>query len=177
MGTIQFQIMEYDTHWFVVTLVLIGAIIIARFIIYFKTRCARNKNARQSEAQEVMDSWNNSNYNNLPLRRDSNDQFLRSNRSRQMLHPTNCLCQRCQPMSHPQRWMSAGGSSQPNAPAIYVLPPQSTMPNTFSQVFPRTPEVSLESQEAPPYKDNQLPRYEDLFPSTTENVHQGVNHI
>ena len=31
-------------------------------------------------------------------------------------------------MSHPQRWMSAGGSSQePNAPAIYVLPPQSTM--------------------------------------------------
>jgi hypothetical protein len=40
----------------------------------------------------------------------------------------NCLCQRCQPMSHPQRWMSAGGSSrEPNAPAIYVLPPQSTM--------------------------------------------------
>ena len=31
-------------------------------------------------------------------------------------------------MSHPQRWMSAGGSSrEPNAPAIYVLPPQSTM--------------------------------------------------
>ena len=50
-------------------------------------------------------------------------------------------------------------------------------PNTFSQVSPRSPELSLESQEAPPYKDNQLPRYEDLFPLTRENVQPAENHI
>ena len=49
----------------------------------------KNKNRRdaQEHQQEVMNNWNNSNYNNLPLRRDSNDQFLRGNPSRQMQHP------------------------------------------------------------------------------------------
>ena len=75
-------------------------------------------------------------------------------------------------MSQQDRWMSVGGSSRdPNMPTIYVVPNQS---NTFSQ----TPLSAPESQQAPPdYCDNQLPKYEDLFPVKTENASPDGNHM
>ena len=74
-------------------------------------------------------------------------------------------------MSQRDRWMSVGGSSrEPNMPAIYVLPNQS---NTLSQ----TPSRAPESQQPPEYSDNQLPKYEDLFPAKTENNRQDAIHM
>ena len=75
-------------------------------------------------------------------------------------------------MSQRDRWMSVGGSSrEPNMPTIYVVPNQS---NTFVQTPLRVPE----SQQAPPeYCDNQLPKYEDLFPAKTENTPADENHM